>query len=59
VFSSGGIEHGVRLGAAVGFATWQPGENVAAALQRAEAEMYERKLRISQTTPSGLTGQLV
>ena len=59
VISSGGIEHRVRLGAAVGFATWQPGENVAAALQRAEAEMYERKLRISQTTPSGLTGQLV
>src|SRR5580658_4750846 len=47
VISSGEVEHRVRLGAAVGFATWQPGETVAATLQRADAEMYEQKLRMS------------
>jgi diguanylate cyclase (GGDEF)-like protein len=45
VLSSGDTEQRVSLSAAVGFATWRPGETVAATLQRADAEMYEQKLR--------------
>jgi diguanylate cyclase (GGDEF)-like protein len=47
VLSSGETAQRVSLSAAVGFATWRPGESVAAALQRADAEMYEQKLRNS------------
>ncbi len=47
VISSGEIAQRVSLSAAVGFATWRPGETVAAVLQRADAEMYEQKLRNS------------
>jgi diguanylate cyclase (GGDEF)-like protein len=45
VISFGETEQQVRLGAAVGYATWQPGEPVSAVLQRADAAMYEQKLR--------------
>ena len=43
--SSGDVEQCVRIGAAVGVADWRPGETVAEVLQRADAEMYEQKLR--------------
>jgi two-component system chemotaxis family response regulator WspR len=43
--SSGGTEQRVSAGAAVGVATWRPGETVTDVLQRADAEMYEQKLR--------------
>ena len=43
--SSGDVEQYVRIGAAVGVADWRPGETVAEVLQRADAEMYEQKLR--------------
>jgi adenylate cyclase len=42
---SGESEQYVRVGAAVGIADWRPGETVAGVLQRADAEMYEQKLR--------------
>ena len=43
--SSGESKQYVRIGAAVGVADWRPGETVAEVLQRADAEMYEQKLR--------------
>ena len=43
--SSGEVEQYVRVDAAVGVADWRPGETVAEVLQRADAEMYEQKLR--------------
>jgi diguanylate cyclase (GGDEF)-like protein len=43
--SSGGAEQRVSAGVAVGVATWRPGETVTDVLQRADAEMYEQKLR--------------
>jgi diguanylate cyclase (GGDEF)-like protein len=43
--SSGETEHRVIMSAAVGVATWRPGETVTEVLQRADAEMYEQKLR--------------
>jgi diguanylate cyclase (GGDEF)-like protein len=43
--SSGESEQYVRIGAAVGIADWRPGETIAEVLQRADAEMYEQKLR--------------
>lgn len=45
VISSGKTEHRVAVSAAVGVATWRPGETVIEVLQRADAEMYEQKLR--------------
>jgi diguanylate cyclase (GGDEF)-like protein len=45
VISSGAAEHQVKVGAAVGVATWRPGETVTEVLQRADAKMYEQKLR--------------
>jgi diguanylate cyclase (GGDEF)-like protein len=45
VISSGEAEYRINVGAAVGVATWRPGETVAEVLQRADAEMYEQKLR--------------
>src|SRR5579862_570029 len=45
VISSGETQHRVNVGAAIGVATWRPGETVTEALQRADAEMYEQKLR--------------
>lgn len=45
VISSGETEQLVNVGAAIGVATWRPGETVTEALQRADAEMYEQKLR--------------
>ncbi len=41
----GDTEQRVSLGAAVGVATWRPGETITEVLQRADAEMYEQKLR--------------
>jgi diguanylate cyclase (GGDEF)-like protein len=38
-------EERVRVGAAVGVATWRPGETVTEVVQRADAEMYQQKLR--------------
>jgi diguanylate cyclase (GGDEF)-like protein len=43
--SSGESAQQVSVGAAVGVADWRPGETVAEILQRADAEMYEQKLR--------------
>jgi diguanylate cyclase (GGDEF)-like protein len=45
VITSGDVEQQVNVGAAVGVATWRPGETVTEVLQRADAEMYEQKLR--------------
>ena len=45
VISSGATEQRVNVGAAVGIATWRPGETTTEALQRADAEMYKQKLR--------------
>jgi diguanylate cyclase (GGDEF)-like protein len=45
LISSGEVEQYVRMDAAVGVADWRPGETVAEVLQRADAEMYEQKLR--------------
>jgi len=45
VLRCGETEHRVSLGAAVGVATWRPGETITEVLQRADAEMYEQKLR--------------
>jgi diguanylate cyclase (GGDEF)-like protein len=45
LISSGEVEQYVRINAAVGVAAWRPGETVAEVLQRADAEMYEQKLR--------------
>jgi diguanylate cyclase (GGDEF)-like protein len=44
VISSGITEQRVKVGAAVGVATWQPGETVSDVFQRADKEMYEQKL---------------
>jgi adenylate cyclase len=49
VISSGEIVQRVSVGAAIGIATWRPGETVTEVLQRADAEMYEQKLRTSKT----------
>jgi adenylate cyclase len=43
--SCGKEKHRVSLGAAIGVATWRQGETVSEVLQRADAEMYEQKLR--------------
>ena len=43
--SSGQTEQRVRVSAAVGVASWRPGETVTGVVQRADAEMYEQKLR--------------
>lgn len=43
----GDSEHGVRMSAAVGVAVWQPGESITDVLHRADAGMYEQKLRNS------------
>ncbi len=48
VISSGETAQRVNVGAAVGVATWRPGETIAEVLQRADAEMYEQKLRNTQ-----------
>jgi two-component system, chemotaxis family, response regulator WspR len=45
VLPSGATEQRVSVGAAIGVATWRPGETVTEVLQRADAEMYEQKLR--------------
>lgn len=45
VISAGESEQRVRVGAAIGVATRGPGETVTEVLQRADAEMYEQKLR--------------
>ena len=45
VVVSGETEHRVTVGAAIGVASWRPGETVTDVLQRADAEMYENKLR--------------
>jgi diguanylate cyclase (GGDEF)-like protein len=45
LISSGEVEQFVRIDAAVGVADWRPGETVPEVLQRADAEMYEQKLR--------------
>ena len=45
VISIGETEQRVSVSAAVGVATWRPGESIAAVLQRADAEMYQHKLR--------------
>ena len=45
VISSGETEQRVNVGAAMGIATWRPGETVTEVLQRADAEMYEQKLQ--------------
>ncbi len=45
LISSGESEQYVRMDAAVGVADWRPGETVAEVLQRADAEMYEQKLK--------------
>jgi diguanylate cyclase (GGDEF)-like protein len=45
LISSGEVEQYVRMNAAIGVADWRPGETVAEVLQRADAEMYEQKLR--------------
>jgi len=45
VIRCGDVEQGISLGAAVGVATWRPGETITEVLQRADAEMYEQKLR--------------
>jgi diguanylate cyclase (GGDEF)-like protein len=47
VISSGEEERRVSVAAAVGVATWRPGKTVTEVLQRADAEMYEQKLRNS------------
>jgi two-component system chemotaxis family response regulator WspR len=38
-------EQRVKVGAAMGVATWQPGDTVSDVLQRADKEMYAQKLR--------------
>ena len=43
-----GGEKRVRVGAAVGIADWLPGESVTEVLQRADAQMYQRKLSNSR-----------
>jgi diguanylate cyclase (GGDEF)-like protein len=45
VIEAGELEHRVSVSAAVGVATWRPGETVIEVLQRADSEMYEQKLR--------------
>jgi diguanylate cyclase (GGDEF)-like protein len=45
LISSGETEQQVSIGAAVGIANWRPGETVIEVLQRADAEMYEQKVR--------------
>jgi adenylate cyclase len=45
VIFSNEIEQRVSVGAAVGVATWRPGETVTEVLQRADSEMYHQKLR--------------
>jgi diguanylate cyclase (GGDEF)-like protein len=40
-----GTSQQVRIGAAIGVVTRQPGETVTEVLQRADAEMYREKLR--------------
>ena len=45
VISCGETEQRLSMGAAVGVATWRPGETITEVLQRADAEMYEQKLR--------------
>jgi len=44
VISYGITEQRVNVGAAVGVATWQPGEAISDVLQRADKEMYTQKL---------------
>jgi diguanylate cyclase (GGDEF)-like protein len=44
VISVGETEQRVSISAAIGIATWRPGETVTEVLQRADAEMYEQKL---------------
>jgi diguanylate cyclase (GGDEF)-like protein len=43
VISTGETEQRVSVGAAIGVATWQPGDSIAAVLQRADDEMYQQK----------------
>jgi diguanylate cyclase (GGDEF)-like protein len=45
LISSEEVAQYVRVDAAVGVADWRPGEAVAEVLQRADAEMYEQKLK--------------
>jgi diguanylate cyclase (GGDEF)-like protein len=45
MISTGETTQRVRIGAAIGVATWQLGESVSEVLHRADAEMYEQKLR--------------
>ena len=49
VISTGETTQRVRIGAAIGVATWQLGESVSEVLHRADAEMYEQKLRNTPT----------
>jgi adenylate cyclase len=42
---NGQAEHSVRVGAAVGVATWNPGDTGAAVVHRADFAMYQEKLR--------------
>jgi adenylate cyclase len=48
VIFSGEVEQRVSVGAAIGIATWRPGEAVSEVLHRADAEMYQQKLRTSK-----------
>jgi two-component system chemotaxis family response regulator WspR len=45
VIVSGVTNQRVNVGAAVGVATWQPGETVSEVLRRADKEMYAQKVR--------------
>jgi diguanylate cyclase (GGDEF)-like protein len=42
-----GAQQGVSIGAAVGVATWNPGETATELLRRADLAMYEEKLRMA------------
>jgi two-component system chemotaxis family response regulator WspR len=44
VISKNGVQHRVIIGAAVGVATWKPGDTATELLRRADFAMYEEKL---------------
>jgi len=45
VICNGDVEHSVCIGAAVGVATWNPGDSATEVVNRADFAMYEEKLR--------------
>ena len=51
VISFGDSEVPVRVSAAVGVATWLPGDTLTGILQRADAAMYEQKQRNKRLSP--------